>query len=580
MVAGAAAPDPMVGRRLGRYDLEYLVAHGGMASVYLAQLASSHLQRWVAVKVMHAHLATDGHFVDMFMDEARLAAQIQHANVCPVIDFGEHEGSYYIVMEYLHGETLSSLVKHAWRELGELPPGLVARILSDIARGLHAAHELRGPNRQPLGVVHRDVSPQNMMVLYDGVSKITDFGVARAEGRLATTRSGTVKGKFSYMSPEQLNGGAVDRRSDVWSLGVVLWEASLGQRLFRGRSDGETAVSVVTGPILSPREVDPDYPAELESIVMGALERDPSARIGTAGELSRRLDDFARKQEPHFGTSEVSAFVQGLFIERRRQREDMLTWEAPTTVIPEADLASQSTLGSHVVTRKLTPEEPARPRWLLPVGIAAALLAVSGGWAFMSWLTDDDSEQVASTLPLEHEGTGAPAVSRTPAAPTGASAARAPKPALTAPIAAPVIEAPVIEAPVIEAPVIEAPVIEAPAIEAPAIEAPVIRAPVIERRAPAVAVRAPREAQAPRRARPPRPTPAPVGEGTLNLLAIPRAEVLWRGRSIGTTPLVNRTFPAGRQRLVIRAVDGSGERTVTVDIRAGERTSQSINLGH
>jgi eukaryotic-like serine/threonine-protein kinase len=345
-----------VGQRLGRYELRYLVAQGGMASVYLAQLASGEdFARWFAVKVMHAHLADDeGEFVRMFRDEARLAARIQHPNVCQVLDFGEQDGTHYLVMEYLHGETLSALIRRSWQERGELSPALVATLLAMVARGLHAAHQLRGRDRELLNVVHRDVTPQNMMVLYDGLAKITDFGIARAPGRLAITRPGVLKGKFAYMCPEQVNGEALDHRSDLWGLGVVLWEATLGRHLFRSRSDGETAMKVVEMPIPRPTELLPGYPPALEEIVMSALQRDPGARVSSAERFAARLEAFAREQRERWGPAEIAAHMATLFVDRLEQRDEMLNadleeLDAGITVV---DFPSESGSSSGVQVRE------------------------------------------------------------------------------------------------------------------------------------------------------------------------------------------------------------------------------------
>ncbi len=626
-----------VGQRLGRYELRYLVAQGGMASVYLAQLAGAHqFERWVAIKVMHQHLAGDeGGFVEMFLDEARLAARIQHPNVCQVLDFGEQDGTYYIVMEYLHGETLSALIKRAWQN-GALSPVLAASLVAMVARGLHAAHTLRGRDRRLLNVVHRDVSPQNMIVLYDGMAKITDFGIARARGRLSQTQAGMLKGKFAYMSPEQLNGEDIDRRADIWSLGVVLWEATLGRHLFRSQSEGATAIKVVQGPIPRPREMVEGYPEALDALVMEVLERDPKRRIQDAETLATRLEEFCRSQRfEHWGQAEIAEYMATLFEDRLRQREEMLAAELDefddgVTIV---DLHSGSTLGSRIKTRgaepapasgdtasvevdlevaalptaplapaPLTPAAEARasrrPWWALPA-IALGLvlgLAVGGLLFILSGPSEPDAVAAApSPLPTAAatSGSSSPGSTSPPVVPADevAQAVEAAPADVVAPVAA--IEAPAVEAapaetaPTEAAPAETAPAEVAPAEVAPAEAAPAETAPA--ETAPAEtapgdasgdeAVESEPSASSPTSTGRARRAPAqPVGEGTLNLLAIPRAEVRWRGRLIGTTPLINHPLPAGSHRLVLRATDGSGERAVRVRIVDGERTRESVTF--
>jgi len=188
-----------------------------MASVYLAQFnAAQGFERWVAVKVVHPHLAKDPRFIRMLLDEARITARVQHPNVCSVVDFGKDDGTCYLVMEYLHGESVATVIRRARKGAG-LPWQLACRIMAEACRGLHAAHELRDHDGKALGIVHRDISPQNLFVLYDGVTKVLDFGVAQARNRLEKTKTGEVKGKLAYMAPEQLLGQTLDRRADIFA---------------------------------------------------------------------------------------------------------------------------------------------------------------------------------------------------------------------------------------------------------------------------------------------------------------------------------------------------------------------------
>lgn len=337
------------GALLGPYRLRYKVAQGGMASVYLAQREGTHgFERWVAVKVIHSHLAEERRFVTMLLDEAHVASRIHHTNVCSVQDFGEHDGIPYLVMEYLHGESLSAAVRRLAAQGRPFSPWLAARIVENAARGLHAAHELHDVDGSFLSVVHRDVSPQNIVMLYDGVSKVLDFGIARARGRLTATAAGELKGKFGYMSPEQLEGGEIDRRSDVWALGVVLWETTVGKRLFRADAEGRTVWNVMNLPVPSPSETHPDFPRRLEDTIMSCLIRNPARRIQTAGELADRLEAYLYEKGWPAGPAKVSEWMHETFPDKHEMRLLMLSSTADATMeVAAVDLESQSSIVSH-----------------------------------------------------------------------------------------------------------------------------------------------------------------------------------------------------------------------------------------
>ncbi len=312
--------------RLGRYRVCYRIAQGGMASVYLARIDTSvGFGKWVALKIIHPNIAADERFVAMFLDEARLAAQLDHQNLCSVFDFGEEDGTYYIAMEYLHGETLGAVARRAWATQGSLPLEFCVRVLADAARGLHAAHEMRDVDGSLAGVVHRDVSPENVFVTYTGSSKIVDFGVARSKlQEHERTATGELKGKLAYMSPEQLHERNVDRRTDVWALGVVLWEVTVGRRLFRRQTDAQTVFAISRDPITRPSRLREDYPPSLEAIVMRALERDKERRYGTALELSRALEAWLNSTHNLVGVGEVGEFMQALFADQIAWRDRYL----------------------------------------------------------------------------------------------------------------------------------------------------------------------------------------------------------------------------------------------------------------
>jgi serine/threonine-protein kinase len=280
------------GTRFGRYEVIAAIASGGMATVYLGRaLGAAGFQRLVAIKCLHPHVAADEEFVTMFMDEARLAARIRHPNVVPTLDLSNGEDGLFLVMEYVEGDGLLSLLRNAVRTQTRMPVPVALRIALDTLQGLHAAHELTGDRGEPLRLVHRDISPHNILVGVDGIARITDFGIARAEERLGVTRDGQVKGKLAYMAPEQTSGNPVDRRADLFSTGVVLWECLAGKRLFQGQNDGEVLRNLLVNPIPRLRDVSPDLPAALDEVCARALSRDPDERFATAAQFADALEE-------------------------------------------------------------------------------------------------------------------------------------------------------------------------------------------------------------------------------------------------------------------------------------------------
>ncbi|HEY8432973.1 MAG TPA: serine/threonine-protein kinase, partial [Sandaracinaceae bacterium] len=321
-------PQPAPITHLGRYEMGAEIASGGMATVYLARMSgAAGFEKLVALKRVHPHLAKEPAFVDMFLDEARIASRIQHPNVCQVFDFGEADGEYFIAMEFLVGETLAKVQ----RAIASSPllhdprrPFIAVRLIADACEGLHAAHELRGRDGELINVVHRDVSPQNLFVGYDGHVKVVDFGIASASDRLHQTSSGTVKGKFAYMAPEQARGKRVDRRADVFALGVVLWELLAFQRLFRRDTPAETLVALMSETIVPPSKISPLAPPELDPIVLRALERDPDQRYPTARELGRDLVRAAGRIGDAVDRAEVCEWMEKLFPDGKRRHAILL----------------------------------------------------------------------------------------------------------------------------------------------------------------------------------------------------------------------------------------------------------------
>ena len=318
------------GERLDRFELIAELASGGMATVFLARLSGvAGFQRLVAIKRLHPHLAREPEFVEMFLDEARLAARIHHPNVVPIQEVGESDQGYYLVMDYIEGDTLARVLAKAAKANGRVPYGVTIRILLDVLAGLHAAHEMRDDHGDPLQIVHRDVSPQNILVGVDGVARVVDFGVARAASRLSTTRSGQLKGKLAYMAPEQARGGAVDRRADLFACGIVLWEALATKRLFKGDGEAETLNRVLYDAIAPPSSVRPDVPQPLEAICMKALSRDVDERYATAQDFGDELEKAARALNSVGSVRDVAECLQEVIgADLSQQRDAVRAWLA------------------------------------------------------------------------------------------------------------------------------------------------------------------------------------------------------------------------------------------------------------
>ncbi|HUH03983.1 MAG TPA: protein kinase [Kofleriaceae bacterium] len=315
---GALQPGSFV----DRYRIIRRLAVGGMAELYLACATGIEgFEKQVALKRILPQFACRPEFVGMFLDEARLAATLHHPNIAQVYDIGADAETYYFTMEFVDGADVRHIRKRAAALDEDVPLDHTVSITMGVAAGLHAAHEKRGSDGKSLGIVHRDVSPANVIVTYDGNVKLIDFGIAKAARRQTQTRTGILKGKSCNMSPEQCLAEPVDRRSDVFSLGILLYELSTGLRLFDGENEFETMRRIVAGRIDPPSRRCPEYPAGLEHIVMRALERDPDDRYQSAQEMFIELDCFAREERLAIGAYHLSAYVNRMFPERGDQVE-------------------------------------------------------------------------------------------------------------------------------------------------------------------------------------------------------------------------------------------------------------------
>lgn len=327
-------------RRLGKYELIARIAAGGMAEVYLARLRGPmNFQKAVVVKVIHPHLASQEEFLRMLLDEARLSALIKHPRVVDIYELGCEEGVYFIAMEFIAGQPLTA-VMGAGIAGHPIDPYSTARIIADAADGLHAAHELKGASGNTLGLVHRDVSPGNIMVLHDGGVKIVDFGIAKARGRLTISGVQQFKGKVGYVAPEQLSGGVVDRRTDVFGLGVVMWEALALQRLFRMEDEAECLRAILSGEPPTPSAIRPEVPVELSAICLKALAPFPDYRFQTAGEMRDAIESFLIRVGYFREAGAIRNYMEQMFGRQHESRQKTVrrlaaittTGEMPITV--------------------------------------------------------------------------------------------------------------------------------------------------------------------------------------------------------------------------------------------------------
>jgi serine/threonine-protein kinase len=302
-----------------------------MATVFLARLSGvGGFQRFVAIKRLHPHLAREPEFIEMFLEEARLSARIHHPNVVPILEIGESDQGYYIVMEYVEGDTLGRLLARSAQTGVRLPTKVGLRVVIDMLAGLDAAHELKDDDGNGFGIVHRDISPQNVLVGVDGSSRLSDFGVARATSKLSTTRTGQLKGKLAYMAPEQAKGTKdIDRRADIFASGIVLWEVLACRRLFKGDGEADTLNRVLHEPIPPVRAAAPTIPAALEAVVAKALERDRAKRYDSAAEFADSLERASRVVGSLGTHKDVAQYLEVVLgTEISQQREVVRAWLA------------------------------------------------------------------------------------------------------------------------------------------------------------------------------------------------------------------------------------------------------------
>lgn len=322
----ATLGDIGAGNSLGRYELLIPVASGGMAVVWAARMKGTRgFQKIVAIKTMRPEMVEDPQFEQMFLDEAALASRIRHPHVVEILDLGEENDVLYIVMEWIDGEPLHVIMKEATSK-GGIPLPISVRIAMQVCAGLHAAHELKDDSGKLVGLVHRDVSPQNVLVTWDGVAKVVDFGVAKAVGRGAgETVAGQVKGKVAWMAPEQARGSAIDRRSDIFAIGSLLYTMTTGRHPFRRDNELATMMNICSDErVFRPGKLVPGYPPQLEKALMQALEKDPAKRFPSANDMLKALDHALPSSMRVSTDDEVANFVHGLMSERFEKRREKI----------------------------------------------------------------------------------------------------------------------------------------------------------------------------------------------------------------------------------------------------------------
>jgi serine/threonine-protein kinase len=407
--------------RLGSYTTLAELASGGMGTVYLArQAGAGGFERLVVIKRVHRHLLKSREFCDMFRDEARLASLVRHPNVVSVDDVVEADGELFLVQPYVESLSFAELLARAKTAQKQVPAAIVARIVADALAGLSGAHEAKDLRGEPLHLVHRDVSPQNVLVGLDGRSRLIDFGIAKAASRQTVTSSGVLKGKLAYMAPEQFRRQPIDARTDVFAAGVVLYEALTGDRPFDGADEGDTLLAILVAEPPPPSTLAPDVPAALDAVVDKALARDRDDRYATANDFLDALEHAIRPAS----TRDVAAFVESLggeeLAERRRKVRELLD-RTPVSAPSKGDTPAAASEASTRAEIK-APPAPSPRLWVI------ALVALLAGSAIALVAFRNDKPPAPVQAPLGIATTAAPEVTSAPSAlasaiPTASAAA-------------------------------------------------------------------------------------------------------------------------------------------------------------
>ncbi|EAU67284.1 serine/threonine protein kinase [Stigmatella aurantiaca] len=565
------------GLTVGRYSLLTRLAVGGMAEIWLArQVGPKGFEKFIVIKRILDGLGTEPEFVGMFLDEARLAAQLNHPNIVQIFDLGEEAGAFYIAMEYLPGENLASLVRTGMRQGRPLPIPFAVRIIASAAEGLAYAHAKTGPDGALLGIVHRDVSPQNLLVTYDGVVKVLDFGIAKAATRESQTLAGQVKGKASYMSPEQARGQSLDARSDIFSLGVILFEMVTQSRLFKFAEPLAALQAVASEePLPLAHERNPEVPEALGLIIAQALTRQPGQRYPSARHFQSALEEWLRGQSEATGSAELASYMSQVFGERIQERARLLDaarsgeMTASSARRVAARNSSVNTLPESApqAEEETTLEQPwLQRRRLHLVGAAAVVLAVgAGGGVALLTARQMPPEPVAAPTPpsppvltIETDPPGARLMV------DGKDVGRAPLRLDTLPLGEHKVAAS-----------LEGRVTTERQVK---LAHPGERAMVVLSLA-AVPVPPAAEPTAPQKEEPAAPPRASKrAPGRLTLDTTPWTHVFLRGRKLGDTPLIDQSLPVGRHQLKLVNESKNISTVIEVEIRSGQSTVKKLRL--
>lgn len=617
--ASAIAIQPIALERFDDYLLLALIGHGGMAEIYLAlHEGQNRFRKLVVIKRMRTGMRADPFVVQMFLDEARLAARFNHPHVVQTHEIGEIGGEHFLAMEYLDGQPLSKLLRRLQDKGIALPLPLAARIAADALDGLHYAHELTDYDGTPLRLVHRDVSPHNVFVTHDGVVKLLDFGIAKSDIQESQTRTGLIKGKFAYIAPEQARAESYDRRADLWSMGVTLWELAAGRRLFKGPNEVATLQAALSAPIPRIDEVRQRVPEPMQRVVDHALQRDPDLRIGTALEMKEILEDWLSTQgvagsrhalrdlmKEAFG-AEMHArrtLIRDLVgrIQKEASASETGRFSAvsvssivglpradgtPSAVRPVLDEGATRVSGGRAPSHTTTPSQPAalaasvtvaadtqalapeaRRGWLAVLAGAAAVVAVA---LAVVLLRAGPEESPTRALRVDRSAPPAP-----PATSAGVSLA---EPAVAPPTIHATADVAVTTAPAVPDPPVTA---DAPPTTTVAITPPsAARSRPLPRRGesrgdtPATPEPTETGAQSPA---PSTPEPTAQATGRLQLDAAPYAVVFLGARRLGITP-IDVELPAGAHTLTLRNPEQQIETTYRVTIGADQVVSRRVAL--
>jgi eukaryotic-like serine/threonine-protein kinase len=549
-------------RQFGKYRLVAHLATGGMAEIFLASQSSlAGFEKLLVIKRILPNLAREARFVEMFLDEARIAAMLNHPNVVQIFDLGRVQGQFFIAMEYLSGESLSMLIRKYRGRKTAIPPHLAAGILLQAAEGLHHAHHMVGKDGKPLNIVHRDVSPQNIFVLYDGGVKVVDFGIAKAALRSTQTRAGTLKGKYAYMSPEQVLGEELDGRSDVFALGIVLWECLVGAKLFKQESELKLLQSITQKDAPSPRSVNPGVPEALAAITLKAMARNREERFSSAAEFRSALAAYLKTCQLDADTVAIGAVMQDMFSDRIRQKRDLIESAQASDAeledilfddlgdylsdteysVPRSPISSSSSREVNTIRRMMRRRNKRRPMW---IGLILVLLAGAGSLA--AWLATRGKGDEPSAEPVDGGGALVQPVDRPDAGETpdaGAEEPADPGQAIVAPAADP---------------------------------GPPDAGKTIPRRK-----RKRRRRVAQKRDGGARPAPSKVPDGPpgkLRLMTNPWTDIYFQGRKLGQTPLVDVVLPSGKLKLRAINPEAGIDKVIWVEIKPDQRVTKRFNF--